>query len=138
MEPAELIENFDLFDDWEERYAYLIDLGKKLEPMEEASKIKDNLVPGCLSKVWLTCEAQGGDGARTLHFSADSDAFIVKGLIAILLLIYEGKTPDQVLALDCGDLFQELGLGSHVTMNRRNGFYSMLGVIRRFAEQHRA
>ena len=134
MTPEEIAERFSIFDDWEERYAYIIDLGRKLPPFEEQAKTEENLVRGCISQVWLTSRFDGDK----IHFSADSDAVIVKGLIAIVLMIHSDKTPTEILALKVDDLFEQLGLGGHVTINRRNGFYSMLETIKRQARAHAA
>jgi len=134
MTPVEIAERFSVFDDWEERYAYIIDLGRKLPPFDEEAKNEENLVRGCISRVWLTSRFDG----QKIHFAADSDAVIVKGLIAIVLMIHSDKTPNEILALNVDNLFEQLGLGGHVTINRRNGFYSMLETIRKLAGAHAA
>ncbi|NMM44594.1 SufE family protein [Rhodospirillaceae bacterium KN72] len=130
----DLVDDFDLFEDWEERYRYIVDLGKKLPPMPEEEKTEDNKVRGCMSQVWLTCQAvndQHGDGGDTvLTFRADSDAFIVKGLIAILLELYSGRTPKEIAELDATEALRKLGLESHLSPNRRNGFVAMVDRIR--------
>ncbi len=125
----ELKENFALFDDWEERYKYLIDLGKNLEIMEDALKTEDTLVKGCTSRVWLF--SQEKDGAY--HFIADSDAHIVRGLIAILLSAYEGKTAEQIATVDIDQSFEEIGLNQHLSPNRRNGFFAMVERVKALA-----
>lgn len=134
MDAAELIERFSLFDDWEERYAYLIDLGRKLPGLDASLKTEGNRVRGCVSQVWLVHEDRGD----TVHFDADSDAFIVKGLVAVLLHLYSDRTPDEILALDIEDVFGQLGLEAHLTPNRRSGFFSMVGRIRAAAQAARA
>ena len=131
MTVDEIVENFELLDDWEERYRYIIDLGKKLTPLPESMKVEAALVPGCISRVWLHSR-QEADGV--LHFQADSDAIIVKGLVAIVLALHEGKTAEEILALDLSSLFDRLDLGNQLSANRRNGFVSMLGRIRAFAQ----
>lgn len=123
----ELQENFALFDDWEERYRYLIDLGKALPVMDEALKTDETIVKGCTSRVWMICQT-GADGA--LHFIADSDAHIVRGLIALVLAAYQGKTPDEIGAVDIEATFKEIGLDAHLSPNRRNGFYAMVERVR--------
>ena len=133
MTVDELIENFELLDDWEERYRYIIDLGKKLPGLSTEDKTDEALVPGCISRVWLHCEPGEGD---ELRFRADSDAIIVKGLVAIVLGLHDGRSAGEILALDLNDLFDRLDLGNHVSANRRNGFVSMLGRIRAYAELH--
>jgi cysteine desulfuration protein SufE len=134
MDVDELVENFELLGDWEERYRYLIDLGRKLPPMPDADHIDANKVRGCMSQVWLTHQVQPGP-PPTLEFQGDSDAHIVKGLIALLLKLSSGRTPQQILDTDIGSIFTRLGLESHITMNRRNGFYSMVERIRQMAAQ---
>ena len=126
----ELNENFALFDDWEERYKYLIDLGKELKNMPESLKTEETLVKGCTSRVWLICET---NEAGMFHFTADSDAHIVKGLIAILLSAYEGKTAQEISDVDIDAAFEEIGLNQHLSPNRRNGFFAMVERVRALA-----
>jgi cysteine desulfuration protein SufE len=133
MDVDELVENFALLGPWEERYRYLIELGRKLPPMPEAEKTDASKVRGCMSQVWLTARARPGPPPR-LELHGDSDAHIVKGLIALLFKLYEGRTPREILALDVHSVFERLGLESHITMNRRNGFYAMVERIRALAE----
>ncbi len=128
----ELVENFALFDDWEERYRYLIDLGRGLPEMEEALKTDASLVPGCTSRVWLV--AQWTPEGR-LSFKADSDAHIVRGLIGVLFKAYQGKTAEEVSATDIKSAFEEVGLDKHLSPNRRNGFFSMVEKIQELAEK---
>jgi len=135
MTVDEIIENFELLDDWEERYRYIIDLGKKLTPLPNEMKIEAALVPGCISRVWLHSREEA-DGV--LRFEADSDAIIVKGLVAIVLSLHDGKTAAEILALDLSGLFDRLDLGNQLSANRRNGFVSMLGRIKAFAEERAA
>lgn len=131
MQAEELVERFSIFDDWEERYAYLIELGRKLPPYPEAHRDEDHRVRGCVSRVWLTHEQRGD----TIHFDADSDAFIVKGLVAILLMLYSDKTPEQIRAVPIEQVFDDLGLSGHLTPSRRNGFFSMVEKIRQIAAE---
>lgn len=128
----ELLENFELFDDWEERYRYLIDLGRKLPDFPETDKNDTTKVNGCISQVWMTAEIEPGPPERIL-LKADSDAHIVKGLIAVLLVVYSHKTPQEVLATDINGVFEQLELGSHISVNRRNGFYAMVERIKSLA-----
>lgn len=127
----ELIDDFALFDDWEERYAYLIDLGKKIDGLPDEDKRDERLVRGCTSKVWLVMDWQDdGQGAKRLQMMADSDAHIVRGLVAVVMRIYNGCTPDEVLAIDMEGGFRKMGLESHLSPSRRNGFFSMIETIR--------
>ncbi len=130
MDTDELLENFDLFDDWEDRYAYLIDLGRKLPELPAELKQDAFKVQGCLSQVWFVPEDQG-DGR--LHWKGDSDSAIVKGLIAVLQVLYAGKTPAEVGQVDIDGIFGQIGLERHLSMNRRNGFYAMVQRLRDFA-----
>jgi cysteine desulfuration protein SufE len=132
MEIDELVETFELLGDWEERYRYLIELGRKLEPLPEAARTESNKVRGCMSQVWLTDEREPGPPLR-LKFRGDSDAHIVKGLIAVLFKLVSGRTPQEIRTLDIGSVFARLGLENHITMNRRNGFYAMVERIRALA-----
>ncbi len=131
MDLDELSEHFELLDGWEERYRYLIDLGKQLRPMDDALKNEVTKVEGCMSQVWMMAHQE--DGA--LRFVADSDAAIVRGLIAVLMIAYDGKTPSEIIGLDVGPVFDGLGLAQHVSMNRRNGFFAMVQRIQRDARR---
>ncbi|MDF1750935.1 MAG: SufE family protein [Alphaproteobacteria bacterium] len=130
----DLVEDFELFEDWEERYRYIVDLGKKLPPMPEEEKTEENKVRGCMSQVWMTCQPNDSTDPTTLSFRADSDAFIVKGLIAILLELYSGRTPKEITELNATEALTRLGLESHLSPNRRNGFVAMVGRIKAEAE----
>ena len=127
----ELTDNFTLFDDWEERYKYLIDLGKTLPPMSESLKNDDTIVKGCTSQVWMICET---DSEGRYHFTADSDAHIVKGLIAVLLSAYQGKTAQEIQTVNIDKSFSEMGLNQHLSPNRRNGFFAMVERIQALAK----
>lgn len=122
----ELVGNFALFDDWEERYRYLIDLGRNLPSMDEALKTPENLVKGCTSQVWMHSEIRDG----VFHFVADSDAHIVRGLIALLVSAYDGKLLDEISKIDVEGAFKEIGLDQHLSPNRRSGFFSMVDRIK--------
>ena len=127
-------ENFELLDGWEERYRYLVDLGKALAPMAPEDKTEGTKVEGCMSQVWMVGRpAHDPSGQLVLTLSADSDAIIVRGLIAVLMSVYDHKSPAEILATDIGSLFDDLGFGQHITLNRRNGFYAMVQRIRREA-----
>jgi cysteine desulfuration protein SufE len=122
---------FSLLDDWEDRYRYIIELGRELEPLSEAEHSDANKVRGCASQVWLVTEP-GPDG--TLHFRGDSDAHIVRGLVAILLRLYSDRRPEEVLKFDARAAYEALGLGQALTAQRSNGLFSMVARIRRDAE----
>ena len=121
-----LLEDFALFDDWEERYRFIIELGNGLAPLSDAEHNEANKVPGCVSQVWLITEAQDD----RLHFRGDSDAHIVRGLVAILLDLYNGKSRAEIAAFDAEGAFTQLGLSDHLTPQRSNGFYAMVQRIR--------
>jgi cysteine desulfuration protein SufE len=122
--------DFALLDDWEDRYRYLIELGRALRPLPEPLRTDANKVRGCASQVWLATDIQPGDGAARFTFLADSDAHIVRGLIAILFAIYDDHPVGEVLALDPDPVFAELGLKEHLTPQRSNGLASMVARIR--------
>jgi len=126
----ELKAEFDLLGDWEERYRHVIDLGRTLEPLSQDERSDANKVRGCASQVWLVTEPQG-DGA--LRFRGDSDAHIVRGLIAILLQFYSGRMPAEILAFDAKAAFARLGLTGALSAQRSNGLFSMIERIRRDA-----
>ncbi|MCK5284790.1 MAG: SufE family protein [Alphaproteobacteria bacterium] len=125
-----LIDDFSFFDDWEERYRYLIDIGRKLSKMDESLKTDETLVRGCTSRVWVHVDIQD----NVLHFVADSDAHIVRGLIALLVRIYEGKMLEEIAEIDIHAVFEEIGLNQNLSPNRRNGFFAMVERIRSFAD----
>lgn len=128
----ELVDTFDMLGDWEERYRYLIELGRKLPPLPDGAHNEANRVRGCMSQVWLDAHTEAGPPPR-LHFAGDSDAHIVKGLIALLFKLVDGRPAQDILATDIGGVFERLGLESHITVNRRNGFYAMVERIRALA-----
>jgi cysteine desulfuration protein SufE len=134
MQLEELADTFEMLGEWEERYRYLIELGRKLPPLSEADHSEANKVRGCMSQVWMSARTEPGP-PLTLHFDGDSDAHIVKGLIAVLFILYSGRTPRQILDTDISGAFARLGLDSHLSMNRRNGFYSMVERIKHLAAQ---
>ena len=129
MDLQRLVDTFEFLDNWEDRYRLLIDLGRDLPEFPDDARIEANRVDGCTSNVWLVTNPSGDTPPR-LHFKADSDAFIVKGLVAILMKAYSGKTPDEIMALDIEGLFDQLGLGQQLTPHRRDGFVAMVKTIR--------
>ena len=132
MSLAEIRSNFDLLDDWEDRYRYVIELGRALPPLAETFKTDAYKVRGCASQVWLVSRSTpaGPGTAAHLAFEGDSDAFIVRGLIAILLSAIEGKTADDLAKLDLQQVFDELGLKDHLTPQRSNGLASMIQRVK--------
>jgi len=124
--------DFALLDDWEDRYRYVIELGRGLAPLPDALRTEANKVRGCASQVWLSAGAgqETPDAPSRLHFLGDSDAHIVRGLIAILFAMYQDRTPEEILATDARAMFAELGLKEHITPQRSNGFFSMVERIR--------
>lgn len=129
---AELEDNFSLLDDWEDRYRYVIELGRMLDPMDDALKTPETKVEGCTSQVWFVRQR---DDTGALTFIGDSDAHIVRGLIAILFVLYSGKQPDEILAIDARAVLSGLGLDQHLSPSRTNGLFAMVGRIRAFAEE---
>jgi len=127
----EIRDNFALLDEWDDRYRYVIELGRMLEPMPEAEHSPQNKVQGCVSQVWLSkqLDRSGGNGP-VLKYIGDSDAHIVRGLIAILLTLYSGRTPQQILSTDATAVFDEFGFRDHLTPQRSNGLRSMVERIR--------
>ena len=132
----EIIDNFSVLDDWDDRYRYVIELGRMLAPLPEAARNEINKVQGCASQVWLDTHIEpDGAAGPTLSFVGDSDAHIVRGLIAILLALYSGKPAREILGTDAVALFDRLGLREHLTPQRSNGFRSMVERIRADARE---
>lgn len=131
----EIRDNFALLDDWDDRYRYVIELGRTLDPMPEAEHSAANKVLGCASQVWLSKQLDRSGGEPSLNYLGDSDAHIVRGLIAILLTLYSGRTPQHILATDALALFEELGFREHLTPQRSNGLRSMVERIRSDARE---
>lgn len=132
----DLVDTFEMFDSWEDRYGVLIDFGKKLPPLDEGDKVEENRVHGCQSQVWMVARERQEDGQTVIDFIADSDALIVKGLIAILRKIYSGQTPQNILSFDITAMLERLGLDQHLTTGRRNGLDGMVCRIKKLATQH--
>jgi cysteine desulfuration protein SufE len=131
MSIDEIIDNFSLLDEWDDRYRYLIELGRTLPPLPERERCDANKVRGCASQVWLSTRVRPDRfGRPTLEFDGDSDAHIVRGLIAILFAIFSGRQAGDILATDAGAIFERLGLREHLTPQRSNGFRSMVERIR--------
>jgi cysteine desulfuration protein SufE len=126
----EINENFAILDEWDDRYRYLIELGRMLPPLPEAARNDANKVQGCASQVWLTTDIAPGPSGPVLSFAGDSDAHIVRGLIAILFALYSQKPAGDIVATDALAVFDRLGLREHLTPQRSNGLKSMVGRIR--------
>lgn len=121
----DIVDTLEFFDSWEDRYQYIIDLGKDLPPLPEKYKVDDNLVRGCQSQVWLVHRQDDGK----LYFQADSDAHIVKGLLGVVLAAYNGKSPAEVQSFDIDGYFDRLNLIKHLSPTRGNGLKAMVGRI---------
>src|SRR5215510_854487 len=128
---VEIIENFALLDEWDDRYRYVIELGRTLTPLPDGAHIDANKVQGCASQVWLLTHVKpNGVSGPTLRFEGDSDAHIVRGLIAILFALYSGKSARDILAIDALAIFDRIGLRENLTPQRSNGLRSMVERIR--------
>lgn len=124
----EIIDEFAMFDDWMERYEYIIDLGKSLPIIDAQYKLDENLINGCQSKVWLYSELEND----TIKYTADSDAILTKGIVALLLRVYSGQKPTAILAAETG-FIDEIGLKEHLSPTRANGLVSMVKQIKMYA-----
>jgi len=122
----DMIDDFAFLDDWEDRYMHVIDLGKSLPPLPDGAQIDANKVKGCASQVWLISEQTNG----IWTFAGDSDAHIVKGLVAIVLEIFSGRSSAEIAALDANDILSKLGLAEHLSAQRSNGLAAMIGRIK--------
>ncbi|MDP2379396.1 MAG: SufE family protein [Pseudohongiella sp.] len=126
---ADIIDNLSFFDSWDDRYRYIIDLGKELPAMDSIDHIDENLIRGCQSKVWLSSENRAG----RLYFTVDSDAFIVKGLLAIVMAAYNGKTPEEIRAFEIQGFFESIDLMRHLSTTRGSGLQAMVARIQSLA-----
>jgi cysteine desulfuration protein SufE len=124
----ELVEEFGLFDSWDDKYEYIIDMGKKLAPLEDEHKLDDNKVRGCQSTVWLVSEYKDG----IIRFKADSDAIITKGLVSMLIRVLSNHTPDEIIEADLG-FIQKIGMTTHLAQTRANGLLAMVKQMKNFA-----
>lgn len=128
---AGIVEDFSALTDWMDKYEYLIELGKGMNLIAENEKTEENLIPGCQSRVWLSCREEGG----RLHFAADSDAIITRGIISLLLQVYDGQTPADILAADDG-FIDKIGLRENLSPTRANGLLSMISTIKSYAGRY--
>jgi cysteine desulfuration protein SufE len=127
----EIIDNFSLLEEWDDRYRYLIELGRTLDPLPEAAHNETNKVRGCASQVWLETKVDcRADGSRILTFRGDSDAHIVRGLVALALALFSGRSAETIAATDANPLFEELGLHAHLSPQRSNGVRAMVERIK--------
>ena len=129
----DLVETFAFLDDWEDRYRHVIDMGKALPPLEEGERVPATKVEGCASQVWLVPEIEGAGDDATLRFRGESDALIVKGLIAVLQALYSGRSVSEVRAIDAEGELGKLGLKDHLSAQRSNGLRAMIGRLREIA-----
>ena len=134
MSAEDLIEDFSYMEDWEERFRFIVELGRELEPMDEADKTEENRVLGCQSRVWITAQLADTE-PPTLHLVGDSDAALVKGLIAIVFDVYNDQTPQFIVDYDIRQLFEELELSRHLLTSRANGLNSMVEFVQAVARQ---
>lgn len=125
----QIVEEFSMFDEWLDKYEYLIETGKQMPAIAEEAKTPDNLIEGCQSRVWLDCRQEDG----LLHFTADSDAVITKGIVNLLIKVFSGQTPEDILAADLSFL-DEIGLKEHLSPTRSNGLLAMLKQMLLYAE----
>lgn len=131
MELAEIRESFEFFDDWEDKYRFILEIGRDLPEMDASHRIEDNLIRGCQSQVWLVHEIED----NKLRFQIDSDAHIVRGLLKILLVAINNLSPSEIIETDLETLFEELGLMTHLSMSRGNGLRAMISKINQIAEK---
>ncbi|MFD0915884.1 SufE family protein [Pseudahrensia aquimaris] len=134
----EIIENFSFLEEWDDRYGYLIELGRSLVPLDEAEKNEENRVQGCVSQVWVVGNADRSGDAPVLTFRGASDAHIVSGLVAIALTLFSGRTAEEILETDEQAVFAEIGLGEHLTPQRANGLRSMVQRLKAMAQTETA
>jgi cysteine desulfuration protein SufE len=132
-----IIEDFAFLDEWDDRYRYLIELGRRLEPLPEAAHNAANKVTGCASQVWLQTDVVRGQGEPRLDFAGDSDALIVKGLVAVAIALFSGRTPAEIEKIDAESVFDRLGLAGHLSTQRSNGLRALVQRIKAEARAQR-
>lgn len=133
LTPEEVIDNFDFLDSWEARYAYLVELGEALPPLDDAYRIESNRVQGCMSKVWVY-PLPDDDRAGALRYVGDCDTSIIKGVLALVIRLLSGRTADEIAELDLDDLFHKLKLAEHLSPNRHFGIYSLVEKMKAQAQ----
>jgi cysteine desulfuration protein SufE len=129
----EIVDEFSLFDNWEDKYEYIIDLGKKLQPLDLRFKVEENKIKGCQSQVWLVADEQGG----RIFFKADSDAVIVRGLVSMLIRVLSGHTPGEIINAKL-DFINKIGMTTHLAQTRSNGLLSMVKQMKNYALAYKA
>jgi cysteine desulfuration protein SufE len=134
----QILEDFEFLDEWEDRYRYVIELGKELDALPEAERTAENKVRGCASQVWLATHVDRSQTPPHLTFAGDSDAHIVRGLVAIAIALFDGKSPAEILATDAEAVFDGIGLREHLTAQRSNGLRALVDRIKADAEALRA
>jgi len=137
LTPQEVIDNFELLNDWESRYAYLVDLGEQLPPLDESLRTEDNRVKGCMSQVWV-CALPDRTRPGALRYVGDCDTAIIKGVLALLIELCSGRTPQEVAALDLDRLFEQLRLAEHLSPNRHFGIYALVELMKEQARRFEA
>jgi cysteine desulfuration protein SufE len=133
-----ILEDFSFLEEWDDRYRYLIELGRRLAPLPEAAHNAANKVNGCASQVWLQTDIRAGAGGKRLDFMGDSDALIVKGLVAVAIAIFSGKSPAEIEAIDAEAVFDRLGLAGHLSTQRSNGLRALVQRMKAEARAERA
>ncbi len=133
MEAQRIIDTFEFLPDWDERYEFITELGHKLPPMPEADKTEENLVRGCTTRTWLTGHLGAGD-PPAMEYQADAEGTLVRGMVVLLLLPFQGKTPQEVLATDPSDYIGQLGLEEHLSPNRRVGMHAFIARLKAIAK----
>ncbi len=134
MNLDEIVDIFDVLGDWEQRYEYLVELGEKLPPMPEEYKTEENKVKGCMSQVWVKAY-RDPDDPRRIHFHGDCDTSIIKGVLALLIQLLDGKTAEEIQKLDVDEFFNRLKLGEHLSPNRHFGIYALVELMKEQARQ---
>ena len=135
MSVDELVEAFELLTEWEDRYAYISDLGEQLAPLGDDAKTDSNLVHGCMTRVWIT-GSRSDDRPEAISLKAEAEGPLIKGLVAMLLMMFGNKTPEEVLTTDADQLIDRLGLEEHLSPNRHVGMYAMVDKIKGIARAH--
>ena len=131
----EIRENFELLEEWDDRYRYVIELGRTLDPLPEAEHSPENKVQGCVSQVWLSKRIDRSQSEPRINYRGDSDAHIVRGLVAIVLTLFSGRTPKEILSTDALAIFEEIGFREHLTPQRSNGLRAMVERIKTDARE---